>query len=296
MSCSKEGWSVTQFEFLEQATRSLVSNQRAAEVRRELLAHLNMKVEDLIKDGVDPQNAHDLAMQSLGDPEEIARAYQSPVRSQRLGWRIWGAIPLLFAAGMTLNNPIYALLWIIVVTVVAIMAEPGLSLNSRISGVVAGVTNGRLLVYAGAVAGLAAALGTLGPGGPVSSAVVSIVEFVLPLLVVLYVCWQGDRLRTQKTPYAMVSIVSAAFLVSGVTVFSIGHWDLVNWQWISALHSITTVGVLLLPLLLLATALGWETVEWLRRHDLRSLRQIRTQRRRDRQDQRMPVGSVRHWQ
>lgn len=287
---------MTQFEFLEQATRSLVSNQRAAEVRRELLAHLNMKVEDLIKDGVDEDDAHELAMQSLGDPEEIARAYQSPVRSQRLGWRIWGAIPILFAVGMTLTNPIYALLWLIVVAVIAIMAEPGLSLNARIFGVVSGVSNGRLLVYSGAVAGVAAALGTLGPGGPVSSAIVSMVEFVLPLLMVLYVCWQGDRSRAAKTPYAMASVVSTSFLVTGVIVFSIGHWDLVNWQWIGALHPITTVGVFLLPLLLLATAFAWEIAEWLRRHDIRTLRQIRMQRRRDRQDRRVPVGSVHHWQ
>lgn len=281
---------MTQFEFLERATSSVRSNQRAAEIRRELAGHLAMKEADLMKDGMDSMQAHNEAMQSLGDPSEIAEGYQSPVMHRRLGWKAMAAIPLVVAVGMTLANPVYALLWLVVVAVIAIMAESGLSLRSRLSGVVRGVASARLLLFGGAVSGMMAALGTLGTGGSVVSAFLPIVEFVVPVLIVLYVCWQGAGTGKPSTPYAMAGIMSGAFLVTGTFIFSIGHWNVVSWEWISALHGVTTVGVIGLPILLLATAFGWEAAQWVRENELRGLRRGWLQARRNRQAERVGVG------
>lgn len=282
---------MTQFEFLETATSSIRSNQRAAAVRRELAGHLDMKATDLMQEGMEASQAQNEAMDSLGDPRDIADAYQSPVMHRRLGWKAIAGIPLLFAVGMTLENPVYALLWLTVAAVIAIMAESGLSLRARLSGVITGVISARILLYGGAVAGIAAALGTLGPGGPITSAMEAMVEFVVPVLIVLYVCWQGTSAGTTRTPYAMVSIVSAAFLVVGTFVFSIGHWNVATWEWVGALQPVATAGVIGLPLLLLATAFGWDAAVWLRWNDLRSLRRARSQSRRNRQADRLGVGS-----
>ncbi len=157
---------MTLYDFLEEATASIDSNGKASEVRRELYVHFLMKVEDLVREGMDPKAAEAHAFESLGDPREIAEGYR-PAYAIRMGsgasrWYFLASIPLVGAALATVRQPSYAIVWLVLSTALAGVLARGTTWQQRVQALVCLIRNVPLLWTVGMIGGTAAAIGTDG--------------------------------------------------------------------------------------------------------------------------------------
>jgi hypothetical protein len=247
---------VTRYEYLEQATATILSNRHAAAVRRELACHLDMKRADLIQEGMDAEAAERAAIASLGAPDLVADGYRSrpvplPKRRYLLG------LPLLAAVLLTLRWGPNALIWLGLVGLLGVASVPGLSLRARLEGVGDAIRRERVVIWGGVAAGVAAGLGTFGNPPPLWFEFLMIVVGAGVLLTAFYTTWTRDMAGRAVMPFAMAGMGASAYLVAGLIVYSLGHWNLPGWEWVAELSQITTPGVFWIPLLFLAVPEGW---------------------------------------
>lgn len=89
------------FDYLEEATAPIASNQEAHSVRQELLSHLEALAWDLQQEGWSEAQAPAEALRRLGDPQLLAQAFrESRSVSHRFAWGWWAAAWLVFAVSI----------------------------------------------------------------------------------------------------------------------------------------------------------------------------------------------------
>ncbi|PSR33834.1 MAG: hypothetical protein C7B46_08285 [Sulfobacillus benefaciens] len=80
------------FDYLEEATATIASNQEARQVRQELLSHLESLAWDLQQEGWSEAQAPAEALRRLGDAQLLAQAFrESRSNDQRFAWGWWAA-------------------------------------------------------------------------------------------------------------------------------------------------------------------------------------------------------------
>lgn len=254
---------MTLHDFLEQSTATIPSNKHAGDVRRELLSHVLLKADEWEASGLDPTDAVDAALKSMGDPAIIAQDYLVPQTRIQLGWALLGGIPLLIAAMAAINTPSNILAWLIVLGTIAVIVEPGATLAARLGRMWNTMQTSPLILAAGAASGLAAALYTVNIGGPLSM----LFEFFGPWLAVLYCCWQRSNERP-ATPFSMVWVSNAAFWAIGGSAYLLLRAASPHPYYSS---SMVNIG-LAVTVSIWALAYAWEGVQGLRRRDTRLAR------------------------
>ncbi len=244
---------MNRFEYVERATATIASNRRAAAVRRELLSHIDLACADLMAAGTPAEEAEREALAHLGDPILVADEYQTPRR-----W--WGAVPPVYwlalpAALVSLWASVdlrLAVIWYIAAAVVALAAVPGTTLRGRFAEAWAVLRERRDLVRAGAIAGAAAALATFGQPPYLWATALSLVEIVVPALVVLHRTWQRAMDGREIDFLPASAAVAAGFACAALPLFVVGQWRLPWWQWQGALQPVLTAGMVWIPGLTLA--------------------------------------------
>lgn len=257
---------MTPYDFLEQATATIPSNRQAREVRQELLSHLLLKQAELEENGLDPTQAEAEAIQSMGSPADIAEDYAIPETRLKFGWALVGVIPLGITAIVSLENGGNILMWLAVMGTIAVIAEPGRTLNGRLRGLWHTVQKSSIIVAAGAAAGLVTALATFSIGS--WGAVAGLFEFFGPWLAVLYSCWQRSS-EHPATPLSMVWVTNGAFWLMGGSAYLLLHATASSRVFgYDTLHPMVVVG-LSLTISEWALAHLWDGVQWLRTHQTR---------------------------
>lgn len=86
------------FDYLEEATAPIASNQEAHRVRQELLSHLEALAWDLQQEGWSEAQAPAEAVRRLGDAQLVARAFRAARAGRpRFAWGWWAAAWLVLA-------------------------------------------------------------------------------------------------------------------------------------------------------------------------------------------------------
>ncbi len=100
-------FTVDWFDYLEEATAAIASNDEAHRVRQELLSHLEALVWDLQQEGWSEAQAPAEALRRLGDPQLLAQAFRALHADQpRFAWGWWAAAWLVLgvsAAGLWIS-------------------------------------------------------------------------------------------------------------------------------------------------------------------------------------------------
>ncbi len=268
---------MTPYDFLEAATASIASNSKASEVRRELYAHFLMKVEELVAEGMDSQQAEARALESLGDPREIADGYRPAFavnpQSHPSRWYLLAALPLIMAAVATVNRSSYAIVWGVLSTALAGMLAPGKAWQQRATGLFHLLREVPLLWVFGLLGGTAAAIGTATGAG--ENGVVFLLEFLLPWLGFLFYRWREREFAQKRNAFHLTWVVSTAFLVAGGMVYALVHLNVNPAMAYVSAGPVTTIGVLFLPVSMLALSYVWNWAQstGLRRFSLAVRRQ-----------------------
>lgn len=262
---------MTPYDFLEDATASIASNRKAAEVRRELYAHFLMKVDDLVAEGMDRQTAEEGAIASLGDPTEIAAGYlpvyaASPASHSTRSY-ILAAIPLILVMIAAANRPSYAVVWVVLATAIAGMLISGKTWQQRVQALYRLIREVPLLWAVGLLGGAAAAIGTVSLSG--ENGILFLFEFLLPWLALLFYRWREREMVEKTNAFHLAWVVSSAYLVAGGLVFILTHLDVNPTTAYSTVQPVTTVGVSLLPISLLALSYAWDWVQTVGVHRFR---------------------------
>jgi len=250
------------YDFLEEATASIASNHKAAGVRRELYAHFLMKVEDLIAEGIDAEVAQERALESLGDPKEIADgyrpAYAVATESHLSRWYLLAGLPLIIAAVAAVNRPSYAIVWFVLSTALAWMLAQGKTWQQRTQALVDLFRETPLLWAVGLLGGAAAAIGRATASS--ENGVLFLLEFLLPWLAFLLFRWRERDLAQKANAFHLTWVVATAFLIAGGLVTILTHLNGSPALGYGYLGSVPTIGVLFLPLSLLGLSYLWNWV------------------------------------
>ncbi len=240
---------MNRFDYLEAATESISSNGRASAVRKELLGHILLKRDELIRGGMTEDEAESEALLSLGDPGAIAAGYGKPAAgpTHRRVYVAGGVLVILFI--VTVENPLTgSLLWLAAVALLALAGASGSSGAEKAAAVRQVLHHQRRLAMGSAVAGVAVGLGTFGAPPPLWASVLTTAAILGPGLPALSEVWTRDRDGRDQEPWSMAGIGSTMFLVSGLVVYALGHWQASSGAWIGGVSPITTTGVALMPL------------------------------------------------
>lgn len=240
---------MNRFDYLEAATESIGANRRAAAVRKELLGHILLKREELIRRGMAEDEAESEALLSLGDPGAIAEAYGKPAAGPTPRRTYVAGIVLAILFIVTVESPLTgSLLWLAALALLALAAASGDTVVEKAEAVRQVVRRERLLAVGSAIAGVAVGLGTFGAPPPLWASVLVTVAILAPGLPALYRVWTRDRDGRDQEPWPMAGIGSTMFLVSALVIYALGHWQASSGAWVGGISPITVTGVALMPL------------------------------------------------
>lgn len=235
---------MNRFDYLEAATSSIGANHRAAAVRKELLGHILLKREELIEGGLGEDEAEAEALRSLGNPAEIAQGYGKPT-GERHGARVYVATAVLaIAFAATLVNPLTgSMLWLAILAVLALASVSGNTVPEKVQAVLVLVRRQRSVGLGAAVSGVAVGLSTFGAPPPLWASFLWTVAVLATGLPALHQVWVRDRDGLDQEPWLMGGVGSAAFLLSSIVIYALGHWQTPSGAWIPGVGPVTIVGV-----------------------------------------------------
>jgi hypothetical protein len=237
---------MNRYEYLERATASIPSNRRAADVRKELQGHIEMKRRDFLQAGLSSDEAEAQALQSLGDPAEVAAGYERPavLPGRRAGYLL--ALPLTFSMVLAIASPGAGLVvWLVLLAVIWAGPQRDGTVRERLERVRADIGRYRLVAWGALASGVATALYTLGSPPPLWGGFLIAATFLAVGLSTFYEIWTRDRHGRDLEPWLMAAVGALAYLAASLTVMALGHW---NEDWLDLARLAMTAGLVLVPL------------------------------------------------